>query len=50
MDHTGRVDSAQRLVSDFCKGYLTRRGFLTKAGGIQALGPAGTVFRPIGMV
>lgn len=34
MDGTSRDDSVQRLVSDFWKGYLTRRGFLSKAGAL----------------
>ncbi|HZB99816.1 MAG TPA: twin-arginine translocation signal domain-containing protein, partial [Gammaproteobacteria bacterium] len=34
MDGTGRDESAQRLVSDFWKGYLTRRGFLAKAAAL----------------
>ena len=46
MGDTGRDDSVQRLVSDFWKGYLTRRVFLAKAG---ALGlTAGTATGLIG--
>ena len=31
---TGHDDSVQRLVGDFWEGYLTRRGFLAKAGAL----------------
>ena len=46
MGDTGHDDSVQRLVGDFWEGYLTRRGFLAKAG---ALGlTAGTATDLIG--
>ena len=48
MDGTGRDDSVQCLVSDFWKGYLTRRGFLAKAGalGLSAAAATGLLGAP----
>ncbi len=48
MDDTGRDNSVQRLVSDFWKGYLTRRGFFAKAGalGLSAATATGLLGAP----
>ena len=42
MDDSGRDDSVRRLVSDFWRGYLTRRGFLAKVGALGLTAAAAT--------